>query len=173
MNMGEDKMAEAVEQLAGAIVEKYAGEKFALIGLRSRGDEVALRLKSQLEAKGVELDFGILDISLYRDDLNHLSANPKLQASEISFAVDGAKVILVDDVLFTGRTVRSAIDALMDYGRPAGVELAVLVDRGHRELPIEPNYVGISIETERLDDVVVHLKNTDGVDEILVHRAQS
>ena len=111
---------------------------------------------------------GILDISLYRDDLAHLSSNPKLQGSELPFAVDKARIILVDDVIFTGRTVRAAIDALMDYGRPAKIELAVLIDRGHRELPFAPGYVGIDMDTQRLDYVDVKLKNTDGVDSVEV-----
>ena len=107
---------------------------------------------------------GLLDISLYRDDLAHLNSNPKLQGSELPFPVDKAHIILVDDVLFTGRTVRAAIDAIMDYGRPAKIELAVLIDRGHRELPFAPGYVGIHLETQRLDYVDVKLKETDGVD---------
>ena len=111
---------------------------------------------------------GVLDISLYRDDLAHLKSNPKLQGSDIPFAVDGAHIILVDDVLFTGRTVRSAIDALTDYGRPAKVELAVLVDRGHRELPFAADYTGVKLETQRLDYVDVKLKNTDGEDSVEV-----
>lgn len=134
------------------------------MGIRSRGDEVAERVCERLKELGQDFDFGILDISLYRDDLAHLSSNPKLQSSEIPFVVDEAHLILVDDVLFTGRTIRAAMDALTDYGRPRTVELAVLIDRGWRELPIQPDFVGVKLETERLDKVVVKLEKTDGVD---------
>lgn len=155
---------EGIDRLAGLIRQVHPKGGIVLVGVRSRGDEVAERIHIQLAAAGIEIPIGVLDISLYRDDLAHLSSNPKLQGSELPFAVDGAHVILVDDVLFTGRTVRAAIDALMDYGRPARVELAVLIDRGHRELPFAPSYVGIELETQRLDYVDVKLKGTDGID---------
>jgi pyrimidine operon attenuation protein / uracil phosphoribosyltransferase len=125
-----------------------------LVGIRSRGDEVAERLLTILSEDDRELAFGILDISLYRDDFEHLHENPTLQESDIPFPVDGAHIILVDDVLFTGRTIRAALDALSDYGRPGKVELAVLIDRGHREMPIQPDYVGIHLDTQRLDHVL-------------------
>lgn len=160
----EADIAKGVEKLSGLIREGNPEGKYALVGVRSRGDEVAERILSHLAAAGVDVPMGILDISLYRDDLAHLSSNPKLQGSELPFAIDGAHVILVDDVLFTGRTVRAAIDALMDYGRPSKIELAVLIDRGHRELPFAPSYVGIELETQRLDYVDVKLKQTDGID---------
>ena len=115
-----------------------------------------------------ELSFGVLDISLYRDDFEHLHENPTLQESDIAFPVEGAHIILVDDVLFTGRTIRAALDALSDYGRPAKVELAVLIDRGHREMPIQPDYVGITLDTRRLDHVLVSLEGTDGVDQVQI-----
>ena len=118
-----------VEKLAAEIREKTAGAPIALVGIRSRGDEVAERLLNELSSEDRELAFGMLDISLYRDDFEHLHDNPALQGSDISFAVDGSHIILVDDVLFTGRTIRAAMDALSDYGRPAKVELAVLIDR--------------------------------------------
>ena len=110
--------------------------------------------------------YGVLDISLYRDDLEHLKQNPKLQSSEIPFQMDEAHVILVDDVLFTGRTIRASLDALTDYGRPRKVELAVLIDRGWRELPIEPQFVGCELETARLDRVIVNLEGSDGIDSV-------
>jgi len=157
-----DQIAEAVTRLAGQIGATAARERVAIVGIRSRGDEVAERVCGQLTAAGVSFDYGVLDISLYRDDLSHLEENPKLQSSEIEFPVDGARIILVDDVLFTGRTIRAAMDALTDYGRPSRIELAVLIDRGHRELPIQPDYVGLTLETARLDHVLVRLKNTDG-----------
>ncbi len=161
--LDEQAIAEAVDRLAEQILEKVAGP-LCIVGIRSRGDEVAERVCNRLAETDLELHYGVLDISLYRDDLEHLKQNPKLQSSEITFPIEGAHVVLVDDVLFTGRTIRAALDALTDYGRPQKVELAVLVDRGWRELPIEPSYVGQRLETERMDRVVVHLQNTDGKD---------
>ncbi|MEM9235457.1 MAG: bifunctional pyr operon transcriptional regulator/uracil phosphoribosyltransferase PyrR [Verrucomicrobiota bacterium] len=166
-----DEMAEGLARLAERIRSGTAGASFALIGIRSRGDEVAERVRALLSEQGVETQFGVLDISLYRDDFEHLHENPKLQGSEIEFPLEGAHLVLVDDVLFTGRTIRAALDALSDYGRPAKVELAVLIDRGHRELPIEPKYVGIELETERRDHVYVSLAKTDGEDRIEIKDA--
>ncbi len=163
-----DEIASGVERLASAIREKTAGKPLALVGIRSRGDEVAERLLNLLAEDDRELSFGVLDISLYRDDFEHLHENPALKESEIPFSVDGAHIILVDDVLFTGRTIRAALGALSDYGRPAKIELAVLIDRGHREMPIQPDYVGILLDTHRLDHVWVSLEGTDGVDEIRI-----
>ncbi len=160
------KMAEAVATLAEQIRVGTAGERVAIVGIRSRGDEVAERVCALLKEAGVDHDYGMLDISLYRDDLSHLEENPKLQSSEIEFQVDGARIILVDDVLFTGRTIRAAMDAITDYGRPGRMELAVLIDRGHREIPIQADFVGVRLETARLDHVLVRLKNTDGEDAV-------
>jgi pyrimidine operon attenuation protein/uracil phosphoribosyltransferase len=166
------QVAEAVQSLATQIQEGVGECKFAIVGIRSRGDEVAERVSALLREADVAHDTGMLDISLYRDDLSHLQENPKLQSSEIEFPVDDARVILVDDVLFTGRTIRAALDALTDYGRPRRVELAALIDRGHRELPISADYVGVSVETERLDHVLVRLKNTDGEDAVELVKEQ-
>jgi pyrimidine operon attenuation protein/uracil phosphoribosyltransferase len=163
-----DEIAAAVETLADAIRERTQDKPIALVGIRSRGDEVAERLCNLLASEDRELDLGVLDISLYRDDFEHLHENPTLQETDIPFVLDGAHVILVDDVLFTGRTIRAALDALSDYGRPAKVELATLIDRGHREMPIQADYVGLRLETNRLDHVHVSLENTDGVDRIEV-----
>jgi pyrimidine operon attenuation protein/uracil phosphoribosyltransferase len=163
-----EEIAEGVQRLAEAIRAKTDGRPIALVGIRSRGDEVAERVLNLLAEDDRELEFGILDISLYRDDFEHLHENPKLQESDIPFTVDGAHIILVDDVLFTGRTIRAALDALSDYGRPGRVELAVLIDRGHREVPIQPDYVGITLETSRLDHVLVSLEGTDGIDQVRV-----
>ncbi len=157
-----------VERLAEAIREKNPEKPIALVGIRSRGDEVAERVLTLLATEDRELSFGVLDISLYRDDFEHLHENPSIQESDISFTVDGAHIILVDDVLFTGRTIRAALDALSDYGRPAKVELAVLIDRGHREMPIQPDYVGIVLDTCRLDHVLVSLEGTDGIDQVQI-----
>jgi pyrimidine operon attenuation protein/uracil phosphoribosyltransferase len=163
-----DDIAAGVRVLADAIRAATAGRPIALVGIRSRGDEVAERVLNLLSEDDRDLAFGILDISLYRDDFEHLHENPKLQESDIPFPVDDAHIILVDDVLFTGRTIRAALDALSDYGRPAKVELAVLIDRGHREMPIQPDYTGIHLETRRLDHVLVSLEGTDGIDQVRV-----
>jgi len=163
-----EEITAGVERLAQAIREKTAGKPVALVGIRSRGDEVAERILTLLSEEDRELSFGVLDISLYRDDFEHLHENPLLQESDITFTVEGAHIILVDDVLFTGRTIRAALDALSDYGRAAKIELAVLIDRGHRETPIQPDYVGISLETQRLDHVLVSLEGTDGIDQVRI-----
>ena len=164
--LDEAAIGEAVASLVTKIRAVAERGRVAIVGVRSRGDEVAERVSAALREMGIEHDYGMLDISLYRDDLSHLAENPKLQSSEITFQVDGAHVVLVDDVLFTGRTVRAALDALTDYGRPARIELAVLVDRGHREIPVQPDYVAVALETARMDHVVVRLKNTDGEDAV-------
>jgi len=166
--IGAEEISAALERLAAEIHRRGDGKPCCLVGIRSRGDEVAERLRDLLVREGREVEIGVLDISLYRDDFEHLHENPKLQSSEISFPVDGARIILVDDVLFTGRTIRAALDALSDYGRPASVELATLIDRGHRELPIQPDYTGILLETNRFDHVHVSLAKTDGEDRVEV-----
>jgi pyrimidine operon attenuation protein/uracil phosphoribosyltransferase len=163
-----EDIAQAIESLAAQIRSRHPEEPITLIGIRSRGDEVAERLCTLLAADDRELNFGTLDISLYRDDFEHLRENPKLQGSDIDCPIDDTLVILVDDVLFTGRTIRAALDALSDYGRPGKVELAVLIDRGHREMPIHADFVGISLATERLDHVLVSLEGTDGEDKVLI-----
>lgn len=163
-----DEIAAGVTTLAAAVRAANPTAPIALVGIRSRGDEVAERLLNHLSEEDRELNFGVLDISLYRDDFEHLRENPKLQESDIPFPVDDAHIILVDDVLFTGRTIRAALDALSDYGRPAKVELAVLIDRGHRELPIHATYTGITLETDRHDHVHVSLEGTDGEDLVRV-----
>ncbi len=170
--MGPDELYQGVQTLASLIRENLSDAPVAIVGIRSRGDEVAERLCHELASEeDREVDFGVLDISLYRDDYGHLTSNPKLEGSDLSFDVEGAHIILVDDVLFTGRTIRAALDALADYGRPGKVELAVLIDRGHRELPIQPDYVGIKLETERKDHVLVKLENTDGEDSVEIVKA--
>jgi pyrimidine operon attenuation protein/uracil phosphoribosyltransferase len=169
-----DDIAAGVAELAARIREKHRGNAVALVGIRSRGDEVAERVLTILaEDDDWELSFGVLDISLYRDDFEHLHENPALQGSDIPFEVDGAHIVLVDDVLFTGRTVRAALDALSDYGRPTKVELAVLIDRGHREMPIQPDYVGIALETRRRDHVLVSLEGADGADSVKIVAPES
>lgn len=168
-----EDIATGVRTLADAIRKKTGDAPIALVGIRSRGDEVAERVLNALNLDDRELAFGMLDISLYRDDFEHLHDNPALQGSDISFPVEGSHIILVDDVLFTGRTIRAAMDALSDYGRPAKVELAVLIDRGHREMPIQPDYVGISLDTSRMDHVLVSLEGTDGEDKVRIVENQN
>jgi pyrimidine operon attenuation protein / uracil phosphoribosyltransferase len=161
-----DDIEIAIRKLATEIRTRHPEGEIALVGIRSRGDEVAERLVTMLAEEDRELLFGTLDISLYRDDFEHIHENPKLQGSDIEFSLEEKTIILVDDVLFTGRTIRAALDALSDYGRPGKVELAVLIDRGHREMPIQPDYVGISLATQRLDHVLVSLEGTDGEDKV-------
>lgn len=165
-----DDIAAGVRRLAEAIRDRTGAAQIALVGIRSRGDEVAERVLTLLAEEDRDLSFGVLDISLYRDDFEHLHENPSLQMTEIPFEVEGAHIILVDDVLFTGRTIRAALDALSDHGRPAKVELAVLIDRGHREMPIQPDYTGIVLDTRRSDHVWVSLEGSDGIDEVRVTR---
>ena len=139
------------------------------MGIRARGDALAARIRAAIQKnEGVELPLGAIDITLYRDDLTRIGYAPVVRASEISFPVDDRIVVLVDDVLFTGRTIRAAMDALIDYGRPRAIRLAVLVDRGHRELPIRPDFVGKNLPTSPDDDVRVHLAEVDGRDEVEV-----
>jgi len=143
------EIGELVDRLAGEILKDYPNLKdMALIGIRTGGDYIAGRLRRRLEEKtGKSLPLGVLDINLYRDDFDLGDRQPEVRASSIEFSVQGKIVILVDDVLFTGRTIRAALEAINDYGRPAAVRLAVLIDRNHRELPIEANYVGGKVDT--------------------------
>ena len=162
-----------VDQIATAIVRDFTSvAELALIGIRSRGDELARRLQSKLaDGLGSAPPCGSLDITLYRDDFDSLREQPIVGSTEIPFSLEGRVIILVDDVLFTGRTVRAALDELLDLGRPARVVLAVLVDRGWRELPIAPDIVGQTLATEHDDDVQVFLREIDGRDAIVVHRS--
>ena len=140
-----------------------------LIGIRTRGLYLARRIQSSIRRiKGIDVPAGDIDITLYRDDWTRIGQHPIVQATDILFSVDEKQIILVDDVLFTGRTTRAAMDAVMDFGRPDRIELAVLVDRGHRELPIEANYVGKTVETRRTDHINVHLLEFDGDDRVFL-----
>jgi pyrimidine operon attenuation protein / uracil phosphoribosyltransferase len=173
MVMGEQQVltAEAVRaaiaRLAAAIGARESGVGgLVLVGLRTRGIPLAARLQRQLQEAGATVALGRLDPTLYRDDL-HLG-RPRLEPTDIPVDLDGRRVVLVDDVLFTGRTIRAALDAVMDHGRPARVELAVLIDRGHRELPICPDHVGHTLSTRREQHVSVRLVETDGRDEVVI-----
>jgi pyrimidine operon attenuation protein/uracil phosphoribosyltransferase len=162
----------SLTRIAHEILERNKSlDGLDLVGIRTRGVPLALRLASRLgEIGGRTPRTGVLDINLYRDDLSLIGDHPVLRKTEISFELDGSRIVLVDDVLFTGRTIRSALNGLMDLGRPDWVQLAVLVDRGHRELPIRPDYVGKNIPTARGESVEVRLHETDGEDEVLLIR---
>ena len=156
-----DAMARAIE--AG----RRPGVPLGLVGVRSRGVPLAQRLADRLEgAKGEAVPVGALDITLYRDDLGKTARWPVLLGTEIPFPVDGAEIVLVDDVLFTGRTVRAALNAICDLGRPALVRLVVLVDRGHRELPVRADVVGLTVEGDRSDRIDVRVRPIDPLDEV-------
>jgi pyrimidine operon attenuation protein/uracil phosphoribosyltransferase len=145
----------------------------AIVGIHRRGVHLARRLQPQLsELVAGDVPLGSLDISFYRDDLGLRADAPVVGGTQLDFAIDGATVVIVDDVLFTGRTVRAAIDALLEYGRPARVQLAVLIDRGHRELPIRPDYVGKNLPTARGERVNVRLAELDGLDEVTISQAR-
>jgi pyrimidine operon attenuation protein / uracil phosphoribosyltransferase len=162
-------------RMAHEIAERHPDtSQTALVGVRSRGVPLARRLARLVkDALGKAPRVGALDITLYRDDLTRIAPNPIMKGTDIPFSIDGLTVVLVDDVLFTGRTVRAALDELIDFGRPARIELAVLVDRGHRELPVHANYVGKSLTTTREEDVQVRLVEEDGEDRVLlVERAR-
>ena len=152
------------------ILEKNNGaDNLALVGIRTRGVALAERIKNKINTiECSSVDFGILDITLYRDDLASGKINPVVEKTHISFPLDKKRIVLIDDVLFTGRTIRCAIDALIDFGRPASIQLGVLIDRGHRELPIRPDYVGKNIPTAKNDRVQVLLKEDDGLDEVRI-----
>jgi pyrimidine operon attenuation protein/uracil phosphoribosyltransferase len=171
--LGADDIRRAIARIAHEIVERDRDpSRIALIGIRSRGDALAVRLRDAIERnEGVRLPLGILDITLYRDDLTRIGHAPIVRTSEIDFPVDDRVVVLVDDVLYTGRTIRAAMDALVDFGRPKAIRLAVLIDRGHRELPIRADHVGKNVPTQAGDDVRVHLTEVDGRDEVELVRA--
>lgn len=160
--LGERDIATKIRRLAMEILEKAGERSLCFVGIHKRGITVAERALVALKDERATIPFGSLDISLYRDDLDNLGTNPSLESSDIPFEMDGAHVILFDDVLFTGRTVRAAIDGLMAYGRPAKIELAVLIDRGNRELPIHADYCGQVLETTRDEYIRVRFTETDG-----------
>jgi len=159
-----------IERLASEILERHKDyKKIALIGIRTRGAPIAKRIKEILEEKlKIEIPLGILDITFYRDDLQKISEYPEVKSTLLDFDVNNREIILVDDVLYTGRTIRSALDAIIDFGRPDKIELLVLIDRGHRELPIHPDYLGKKVATSKSENVEVRLEEIDGVDEVVI-----
>jgi pyrimidine operon attenuation protein / uracil phosphoribosyltransferase len=169
--MDAQEISRALSRIAHEIIERNHGVKdVALVGVRTGGVYLANRLAARLrQIEGAEVPLGELDITLYRDDLNALKAHPKLQKTDIPFDITDLKIILVDDVLFTGRTTRAAMDGLIDLGRPSEIQLAVLVDRGHRQLPIKATYVGKNLPTALTEQVEVYLEETGEPDRVAIH----
>ena len=174
--MDADRIGRTLTRIAHEIVERNRGvDDVALVGVRTRGVPLARRIARSLrEITGQDVPTGALDITLYRDDLMRQSVGPQpvVRRTEIPFSIDDKTILLVDDVLYTGRTTRAALDALIDYGRPRGIQLIVLVDRGHRELPIKADYVGKNLPTSLEESVQVYLQESDGRDEVVLQPAQ-
>ena len=170
--MTADEIRRATIRLSHEIVEKQAGtEGLLLIGIQRRGVPLARRIAAAIhEHEGVDIPVGALDITFYRDDLSMVAQQPVVKGTELPGGIDGRTIVLVDDVLYTGRTIRAAMDALVDFGRPQAIRLAVLVDRGHRELPIRADHVGKNVPTSREELVRVHLEETDGEDGVEIER---
>jgi len=168
--MTPDDIRRTLARIAHEIIEQNkAMDHLILVGMRTRGVPLAKRLAANIEAfEKSRIPVGALDISLYRDDLSSLDPQPVVQRTDIPASIDGKSIVLVDDVLFTGRSTRAAMDALIDLGRPRSIQLAVLIDRGHREMPIRPDYVGKNIPSSRHEEIRVHLLETDGVDEVAI-----
>lgn len=174
--MDADRVNRTLTRIAHEIVERNRGvEDLALVGIRTRGVTLARRLAERLrEITTLDVPTGALDITLYRDDLMRSAVGPQpvIRRTEVPFSIDDRKILLVDDVLYTGRTIRAALDALIDFGRPKIIQLVVLVDRGHRELPIKADYVGKNLPTSLKQSVQVRLLETDGADEVVVEEHQ-
>ena len=168
--MDETKMNRALTRIAHEIIEHNGGaESIALIGILTRGAMLAKRIAKTIEEiEGHKVDLGLMDISLYRDDVHSKLDQPVVQRTDILFPVVDRNIILIDDVLYTGRTIRSALDQIVDFGRPKTIQLAVLIDRGHRELPIKADYVGLNLPTRRSDQVMVEVSEKDGKNQVSV-----
>lgn len=168
--MTEEDMDRVLRRIANEIVEKNRGVgDLVILGIQRRGVHLASRIKNMLrDSEGSKIPSGELDITLYRDDLAVLSDDPVVHSTSIPVSISGKNLVLVDDVLFTGRTIRAALDALMDLGRPASVQLAILIDRGHRELPIQPDYLGKMVPTSSSEIVEVKVKELDGEDRVVI-----
>jgi len=170
--MTADEIRRATTRLSHEIVEKQAGtDGLMLIGIQRRGVPIARRIADAItEHEGAVVPVGALDITFYRDDLSMVAQQPVVKGTELPAGIDGRTVVLVDDVLYTGRTIRAAMDALVDFGRPQAIRLAVLVDRGHRELPIRADHVGKNVPTSREEIVRVHVEEIDGEDQVEIER---
>ena len=168
--MDEDAIRRALTRISHEIVERNKGTAgIVLVGIRSRGIPLAERIAAAIEKiEGTRPAIGVLDITLYRDDLSTLAYQPVVRETEIPVDITGKTIVLVDDVLYTGRTIRAAMNALLDIGRPRMIQLAVLIDRGHRELPIRADYVGKNVPTAAIEDVSVLLRDTDGVEKVVI-----
>ncbi|ADI01617.1 MULTISPECIES: bifunctional pyr operon transcriptional regulator/uracil phosphoribosyltransferase PyrR [Syntrophothermus] len=168
--MDEAGIRRALTRISHEIIERNKGvSDLAMVGIRRRGGPLAERIAQKIkEIEGVEIPVGVLDITLYRDDLTTLASQPMVHRTEVPFDVTGKVIVLTDDVLYTGRTVRAALDALIDLGRPKCIQLAVLIDRGHRELPIKADYVGKNVPTSRKEIITVRMKEIDGKDEVVI-----
>jgi len=168
--MDETALKRTITRLAHEIIERCKGtENIAVIGIRTRGEFVARRIAKKIEeVENTTVPVGVLDTVMYRDDFRRTKALPAMEITDIPFSVDDKILILVDDVIYTGRTIRAAMDALMDFGRPSAIQLAVLIDRGHRELPIKADYIGKSLPTAKNEEVRVQMREVDGRDEILL-----
>ncbi|MCI5685900.1 MAG: bifunctional pyr operon transcriptional regulator/uracil phosphoribosyltransferase PyrR [Enterococcus gallinarum] len=164
-------MKRALTRITYEIIERNRGiDDLVLVGIKTRGIYIAQRIAERLkQLEGVEVPVGELDITLYRDDKKS-DEDPEIHPSDIPTAIDGKEVILIDDVLFTGRTIRAALDAIMDFGRPRRISLAVLVDRGHRELPIRADFVGKNIPTALSEQIIVEMEESDGSDRIMINK---
>jgi len=172
--INEEGIKRTLRRLAHEILENIENlDNLGIIGIRDRGDYLAKRLAKTIHSvEGVEVPIGFLDITFYRDDFRTKLSQPSVMSTEIPFDLEDIDLILVDDVLYTGRTIRAAMDAIMDYGRPASIQLAVLVDRGHRELPIRPDYVGKNIPTSKAEQVRVHLNEVDGEEGVYLYEKE-
>ncbi len=170
--MDENAMQRALMRIAHEIVERNNGcERLCLVGIRKRGVPLARKLAECIHAfEGADIPVGTLDISLYRDDLTEISPDPKVSQTDVPFPVEHSRLVLVDDVLFTGRTARAAMDAVMDLGRPERIMLAVLIDRGHRELPIRADFVGKNVPTARAERISVKIDSVDGINAVQLYR---
>lgn len=168
--MDSEAIRRALVRIAHEIIEKNKGvEDVVIVGIRTRGVPLAQRIAAEINAiENCEMTVGMLDITLYRDDLSTLGYNPVVHGTDINFDLSGKHVVLVDDVLYTGRTIRAALDAVIDMGRPKTIQLAVLVDRGHKELPIRADYVGKNVPTSQKETIEIVLNEIDGTDEVYI-----
>ena len=172
--MDKEAIERTVTRIAHEILEHNKGtDNLVMVGIRNRGEYLANRITEAIKnISGKDVPQGVVDITLYRDDLTEISEQPVLKETRIDFDITGKKIVLVDDVLYTGRTIRCALDELIDFGRPANIQLAVLVDRGHRELPIRPDYVGKNVPTNSKEIIEVKLKEVDEKDEVIICQKQ-